>query len=194
MPDSLTTQVEEFMKSDNWETPMSAWRSVLRGVPRSLKLWDPFYCQGRSKIYLEDLGFKVCEQVRCCDETTAGTCDCMNRYPCDYDMMVTNPPFSILKSVFSWAAELNKPCLILVPVNFLVSEDFDPYAHKCIYKSPERINFISNGVQVPFCPFDCTWVGMNNNFLRSQIQSDTHRQPSRKRKAEDLEELQTVPV
>lgn len=166
--------------SDDWETPIAAWKEICHRLPKTAVLWDPFYCYGRSESYLQDLGFRVKRSVRCVDKTSNGTCECMNTVqanPSDWDILLTNPPFSQLESVVPWCRSLKKPCIILVPNKVIdrawFLEALDGIEYELIYPR-RRIQFISNGVQQPFATFDTVWLSIG--FPRKVKQSKRKRE------------------
>lgn len=148
--------------SDDWETPRQAFADVLQGVPRCLKLYDPFYCAGRAQIYLEDLGFRVVAPIKNCDRTSNGTCDCQNRADTpDYDVLITNPPYSELEHAVPFLLSEKKPLYLLIPTKVATRQWFrDCIAgHDVRFFFPTKpYQYIHNGMQMNNCPFESVWV------------------------------------
>lgn len=97
-------------EEDNWETPLTVWRQLLRIVPEFQKIWDPFYCHGRSKIYIEDCGKEALHQDQDCFK---------EQFPEGNVALVTNPPFSQLEKVIPWIISFKKKAVILLPLEVL---------------------------------------------------------------------------
>lgn len=155
---------------DDWETPIEAWRELCHYLPKHAVLYDPFWCNGRSRIYLEDLGYKVAmhRDIVNCDRTTHGTCDCMNiEVEPFYDVLVTNPPFSQLEHIIPWLANKRCPVVVLLPEAVVQKEWFLDAVKDCemhTYAPKKRINFINEGRQMFACKFDCVWVFLNTTL------------------------------
>lgn len=159
--------------TDDWETPIEAWKVALKKVPRSATLWDPFVCEGRSQIYLQDLGFRVTPAAKCVDKTSNGTCECMNLQTenLSFDILVTNPPFSQLESVVPWLLQFSKPLIFLVPVKVTTRTWFKTELENVPHwiSEPTRIAFIHDGRQMPFVNFDSCWVYANCQQLENKL-------------------------
>lgn len=147
------------MSSDHWETPAFVWHEILSDIDRKNVLWDPFYCSGRSQIYLEDLGFKVIAPKKRCpqSEKKETDCPCLIEIP-ECDMIVTNPPFSKLESVIPRILEIGKPSIVLMPVAAADTDWFsnvvDEYGAECLVEElPGHIGYIRDGILEPNCNF-----------------------------------------
>lgn len=163
MAEQLET-TPNIITSDDWETPLWAWRAITRGIPKYCTLWDPFYCEGRSRIYLQDLGFTVAKTLQTCDMTTNGTCDCMNQADPQFDVLVTNPPFSQLESVVPWVIAKEKPSIVLMPEAATKKQWFLDLMQCCTWRivyPGNRIHFIQNGKYKEYASFDSVWVVLN---------------------------------
>ena len=95
------------VKFDDYVTPESAWKSIKDFIPKNQVLWEPFYCDGKSGEILTKLGFEVIHENEDFFENNKG------------DIIVSNPPFSIKKQVLIKMKELNKPFLLLMPLDTL---------------------------------------------------------------------------
>lgn len=151
--------------SDDWETPKEVWKDGLQYVPKHLakKAWDPFFCKGRAKIYLEDLGF---EEVHHKQEDFFQT-----DLPENTSIIVTNPPFSILEKVFERILSFKVPTLMLVPKTILTKEWFMRCLHDNYYwdlrpTAKDYINFIGHKGVVGPAPFTCMWVLLNIEHVK----------------------------
>ncbi|KAG1652013.1 hypothetical protein FOA52_008733 [Chlamydomonas sp. UWO 241] len=107
---------------DHAETPVEAYAHIalllsrlakrLGKPPSQLRIYDPFYCEGRVVEHLTSLGFEsvynVCEDFYVV--AAAG------RTP-EFDVVVTNPPFSgdHIENTLNFMVHSRKPWFLLVP-------------------------------------------------------------------------------
>lgn len=148
------------MTSQDWETPAQAWREIAKHIPQSEILFDPFVCSGRSRIYLQDLGYSVIEAKPCLDKTSNGTCECMNvELDPTVTCLITNPPFDEIESTIEWFQASGQKWVLLVPEVILKRHWFkkkvDEYK---IIRPRNRIHFIQNGRVRSYCPFESVWI------------------------------------
>jgi len=75
--------------NDNYTTSKKSWEVIKQFIPQDKIIWCPFYCDGKQKIYLNELGFeKVIHEDK----------DFFKSNP-ECDLIVDNPPFSKMKNV-----------------------------------------------------------------------------------------------
>jgi len=113
-----------FTKHDDYMTPKYAWENIKDYIPKK-KIWEAFYGDGESGKYLTELGFDVIHEER----------DFFTDPPDEWDIIVSNPPFSLCKKVLNKLAELDKPFIIIMPASK-------------IYTSYFRENFKDKGLQI----------------------------------------------
>ena len=131
-------------KHDDYMTPKSAWESIAHLLPADKVIWEPFYGDGKSGEYLKELGFDVIHENIDFFQNDCG------------DIIVSNPPFSKTKEVFTRLKELGKPFVVIFPcmklitryVADLFAETDDPLQ---IIIPRKRIHFIKHkdGKPVP---------------------------------------------
>lgn len=143
--------ITHFRTHDDYMTPKSAWEAIRHLIPKDKVIWEPFYGDGKSGEYLKELGFDVIHE------------------PIDFycedrgDIIVSNPPFSDVKQIVKRLKELNKPWILLMPVQKLSTKYFrEAFLDEKIQLviPHERVDFtkIENGEVVNTkskCPFDC---------------------------------------
>lgn len=138
-------------KHDDYMTPKSAWENISHLIPKDKKIWEAFYGDGTSGKHLTELGFDVIHEDIDFFKETRG------------DIIVSNPPFSKSKDVFTRLAELDKPFIIICPVSKLNTSYMRIFKDKNIQIiiPKKRIHFIKlvDG-KVPekwknACNFDC---------------------------------------
>lgn len=89
--------------NDNYSTDKKGWEIISHYIPKNKTIWCPFYCDGKQKQYLNELGF---QNVIHKDEDFFTT---------NYDdtIIIDNPPFSKFKLICIRLKELDKPFIII---------------------------------------------------------------------------------
>jgi len=117
-------------KGDEVYTPFYAVDPIIKYVPKDFVIWLPFD-EKWSAFYqtFVSLGYKV---IRSC--LSEGK-DFFDYVPIEhYDVIISNPPFSIKDSVLKRLYLLNKPFMILLPITTL--------------QGKERYKYFENGIQL----------------------------------------------
>ncbi len=161
-----------FAKHDSYMTPKSAWENIKDYIPKDKVIWEAFYGDGTSAENLRDLGFNVVSED-------------IDFYKCDRgDIIVTNPPFSDCKNVFTRLAILDKPFIMILPVSKICTSYFRDWLEDMEALHPEiqdqiqlivpkrRIQFIKmvDGHRVDMkscCNFDCYYYCHRINLKKS---------------------------
>ena len=157
---------------DHCETPFDAFRDIepllfriaqaLGRTKETLRIYDPYFCEGTMRAHLARLGFTDVHNV---DE------DCYavwedGRTP-EFDVLVTNPPFSgdhMLRAL-RFAASCGKPWLLLLPNFVCFKKSYDsvvPSHQQPAFLVPsKRYTFYAPGrstdISAPTSPFDTFW-------------------------------------
>ena len=149
---SITMLINHFISQDDYMTPKSAWEAIAHLIPKDKVIWEPFYGDGTSGRFLQELGFEVIHE------------------PIDFfvedhgDVIVSNPPFSMVKEVVQRLLVLKKPWILLMPVQKLSTQYFLPFNNTNLQLviPAKRVNFtkIDEDGKVDLkksknCPFDC---------------------------------------
>uniref|UniRef100_A0A6B2LC48 Uncharacterized protein n=1 Tax=Arcella intermedia TaxID=1963864 RepID=A0A6B2LC48_9EUKA len=120
---------------DHCETPLVAYQHILpllaliaedmKIEKSSLKIYDPYYCEGRVKQNLGELGFPHVYNER--EDFYA--VQKANKLP-DFDVIITNPPYSTdhIQQCLHFCISSKKPWFLLVP-NFVYSKEY--YKYEC---------------------------------------------------------------
>ena len=88
--------------SDNYTTDKIGWEIIKDFIPRDRDIWCPFYCDGKMKQYLNELGFdRVYHEDEDFFENNRG------------DLCLDNPPFSKFKDICIRLKELEKPFILM---------------------------------------------------------------------------------
>jgi len=138
-----------FMTYDDYMTPKYAWENIIDYIPHDKVIWEAFYGDGTSGTILKDLGFNtIHEPINFFDDSTIP----------EYDIIVSNPAFSIIKQVMQRLYELDKPFILILPSSKINTQYFRIWKDKNIQIiiPRKRIQFIKNGNELQnSCNFDC---------------------------------------
>ena len=158
---SLNTENIKLIKDDDYNTPKIVFQSIKHLVPKDKIIWECFYGDGNSGKYLKELGFNV--------ETE--DIDFFTDPSFNYDILISNPPYSIKAKVFKRLSEIDKPFMMLVPVATMTKQYLKKYfINKIQIVIPERrIQFVKNGIQTDRCYFDTIWICYKMGFDKDII-------------------------
>ena len=157
-----------FLKHDDYMTPNYVWDWIKQYIPNDKVIWEAFYGDGKSGDYLTQLGFNVIHEEIYFFENDKG------------DIILSNPPFSKKKEVFTRLKQLDKPFIMICPSSMIntkyIKQLFKDTADRLQIIIPnKRINFVKkvNGV-VPDnwgdrCNFDCFYYCYKMNLPRDII-------------------------
>ena len=155
-----------FLVFDDYMTPKYAFEWIKQYIPNDKVIWEAFYGDGSSGNYLKELGFNVIQEPIDFFENDKG------------DIIISNPPFSKKKEVFTRLKELDKPFIIICPSIMIntkyIKKLFKDETLQIIIPN-KRISFIKkiNGV-IPEnwgnrCNFDCFYYCYKMNFQKDII-------------------------
>ena len=151
-----------FTVHDDYMTPKHAWENIKQFIPTDKVIWECFYGNGKSGEYLTELGFNVIHEKVDFFENDLG------------EIIVSNPPFSMVKDVLKRMKELDKPFIMIMPsskINTSYFRDFFGGDKKLQIIIPrKRIHFdkLLNG-EIPInyksvCNFDCFYYCYKMNL------------------------------
>ena len=152
---------ETFLKHDDYMTPKSAWDNIKQFIPKDKVIWEAFYGNGDSGKYLNELGFTnvIHKEVDFFNNDLG-------------DIIVSNPPFSLVKKIMPRLAQLDKPFILIMPASKICTSYMrDNFMDKLQIIIPrKRIQFIKlvDG-KVPEkyksdCNFDCFYYCYKMNL------------------------------
>ena len=139
-----------FTINDNYNTPREAFEDIAHLIPQDKKIYEPFVGSSRSGEYLKEL---------LPNNTVIYNKEVDFFYNTfEYDLVVSNPPFSIAKQILEQLKEANKPFILLLPVSRLCTQYMRELFKQNIQiiVPKKRINFI-NSNNKRACNFDCFW-------------------------------------
>lgn len=105
-------------ESDEYITPESAWDDVLPLIARDKVIWDPFFCDGGSDSYFRERGHLTTAALSCQSDFFTV------QPPENWDVILTNPPFSLKRRVLQRVVELGKPSIVLLPLSAVSTRYF----------------------------------------------------------------------
>ena len=157
-----------FSKHDDYMTPKSAWENIKDFIPNDKKIWEAFYGDGESGKYLTELGFDVIHEEIDFFENDKG------------EVVVSNPPFSLCKEIFTRLVELDKPFILILPSSKINTQ----YFRKLFSKHQDKIQIIIPRKRIQFaklvdgviptdykscCNFDCFYYCWKMDLERDII-------------------------
>jgi len=152
-----------FLKFDDYMTPKSAWQNISQYIPNDKTIWEPFYGDGKSGVYLTELGFNVIHNDNDFFENNEG------------DIIVSNPPFSDYKRILQRLIELDKPFILILP-----SSKINTQIMRNLFCNDHRLQLIVPRKRIQFkkldkngnlentnkCNFDCFYYCWKMNLER----------------------------
>lgn len=151
-----------FEKHDDYVTPKLAWENINQYIPKDKVIWEPFYYDGKSGSYLEELG---CKQV-IHEDIDFFENDCG-------EVIISNPAYSLTKTIMPRLKELDKPFILIMPSSKINTSYMRNNFMNCglqIIIPRKRIHFIKmvDG-KVPenwknACNFDCFYYCYKMNL------------------------------
>jgi len=144
---------KNFINHDDYMTPKYVWQDIKDLIPPNTVIWECFYGDGTSGENLKELGFDVIHEKIDFFNSDRG------------ELLVSNPPFSKKKEVFTRLKQLNKPFIMLAPSSMINTQYIRQLFSNCddkiqIIIPKKRINFTKKKDNVSeklknTCNFDC---------------------------------------
>ena len=138
--------------NDNWTTPEWVWNSISPYIDKDKEIWEAFYNEGYSGTILNKLGFKVIHKDIDFFKNDLG------------EWIVSNPPYTIKKQVLQRLRILDKPFLLLIPLDTIDRKYFrkifkDDLDKLTLYFLPKRIDFIGTDGEYQPYRLSCVFLG-----------------------------------
>lgn len=130
--------------SDEYFTPPEAVKPLLRFIPTNKILWCPFDKATSSYVKVfKEAGYRVLHS-----HIDEGKNFFFYEPEESYDLIVSNPPFSIKDDILRRLTELNKPYAMLLPLPTLQGQKrFDDLVGSEALIFDKRINFFTDEAQ-----------------------------------------------
>ena len=138
-----------FIKHDDYMTPKHAWEAIAEFIPKDKVIWEAFYGDGTSGADLTAMGHDVIHEDVDFFENDLG------------DVIVSNPPFSLVKDIMPRLEETKKPFILLMPSSKIVTSYIRNFKGDIQIIIPrKRIHFTkvsADGTKTDTkkCNFDC---------------------------------------
>jgi len=153
---------KKFKIDDEYMTPKYAWENIQQYIPKGKVIWEAFMGDSNSGEFLRELGFDTIHDNDDFFESDKG------------DIVVSNPPFSKKKEVFQRLKEIDKPFIIICPINMIntlyIRNLFKDSKDRLQIIIPrKRIQFIKVGAEENKCNFDCFYycykIGLDHDII-----------------------------
>jgi hypothetical protein len=124
-----------YSKYNEYMTPNYVWDWIKDYIPKDKSIWESFYGDGNSGQYLKSLGFNVIHQDIDFFENDKG------------DIVVSNPPFSMVPKILKRLYDLDKPFILIMPCSKISTKYFkntfkENLKDIKILIPPKRIHFL----------------------------------------------------
>ena len=150
-------------KDDDYETPNLVLTDLVPYLKKDKIIYDPFYCRGAVIKEWQQLGYNCINEKK----------DAFNREHPEFDYLISNIPFTLKKQCVELGFKLNKPFMLLMPIDALGSKWIKKYFDKLQFIIPNgRYNFVKNSKLAKGCWFDTMWVCYNMNLPDKIIKVD----------------------
>ena len=151
-------------ETDNYETDPNGWLMIERFIPKDKKIYSPFYCNGKQKEIFKYMGHDIIHEDR----------DFFSYIPPDdFDLIIDNPPFSIMKEVCLRLKLIDKPFIIIARSNLLLCRWFQRLfkEHLQVIIPDKRITFthLTNPKKGYTPPFGSTYYAWKMDFEKDLI-------------------------
>jgi len=144
-------------KLDDYTTPLYVWKMLLDylDLGKNTIIYEPFYNNSKSKTYLGKLGY---------DNVIHENEDFFENYDkYEYDIILSNPPYSIKQNILKVLYKIDKPFVLIVPTAIIsklyVKNIFKDDINKIQFIIPNRrLQFEVNGYNQKRTPFDTLFM------------------------------------
>jgi len=174
-------QTKTFQKHDDYMTPKSAWEAIAEFIPDNKTIWDPFFGDGASGEYLQEI--KPNSEVQHFD---GDFFELIKSHYFEDCCIVTNPPFSKSKEVLNAMKKAGIPFIMILPSSKICTQ----YFRKLFENSEDPIQIIIPRKRIHFkkllwdeeteewkeplnwkncCNFDCFYYCWKMNLPRDIV-------------------------
>ena len=149
-------------KDDDYETPAEVLELLLPFIEDYNIIYDPFYYKGNVINNWEKLNKKcINEKLNAFDRI----------HPTNYDIIISNIPFSCKEESMKLFFELNKPFIILMPIDTMGSKWIKKYFDKLQFIIPaKRLHFEKDNIKGKGSWFDtcfyCYNINLKNDIIK----------------------------
>jgi len=140
-------------KFDEYYTRKKTFEDITLFIPNNKIIYEPFYGVGQSVTYLKELGYEI--RYKDADFFTDEILQ-----PEEYDIIITNPPFTLKKETLKRLREINKPFILILPMTVI----FTKYFHEIFGADSKDLQFIIPNNKIHF---DCEYILKDNTSFYS---------------------------
>jgi len=155
-------------KLDEYTTPLYVWKMLLDylDLDKNTIIYEPFYNEGKSQDYLGKLGYKNIIHKK------EDFFENYEKY--NYDVILSNPPYSIKQNILKILYKIDKPFVLIMPTVIIsklyVKNIFGQDTSNIQYIIPNRrMQFEINGYNQKRTPFDTLFFCYKMNLQRDII-------------------------
>jgi len=168
-------------RSDEFQTPKEAILPLLPYLKKDWIIWECAWGKGSLAKHLEKQGFKVIGE-----EGFNFLKECVND---SFDIIITNPPYSIKDKFIEKCYEWNKPFALLMPLTALEGKRrgmlFREYGIQLIIPN-KRINFVTPSGKGSGAWFQVAWFCYGLNLPKDLMFVELNTKGGRNSKSEAL--------
>jgi len=108
---------KKYIKYDDYGTPSSAFDNIKHIIEqwKDKVIFEPFYMDGRSGQILKDM-----ECTNVIHDKEYDFFEMVDKL--DYDIIISNPPFTLKKDIMTKLKEIDKPFILIMPYSVLLSK------------------------------------------------------------------------
>ena len=130
-------QTMTFQKHDDYMTPKSAWEAIKEYIPDNKILWDPFYGDGASGTYLQEIKpnnvvihednqdfFELIKDFQSHFQYLDDYSDYSGLDIHGDTCIITNPPFSKCKEILNAIHKAKAPFIMIMPSSKICTQYF----------------------------------------------------------------------
>ena len=145
MPGGFCGKSCSYKGNDDFYTLDDTWDKILPHIPKDKQIWEAFWGDGHSGTYLQSKGLDVIHQDEDFFEHDRG------------DVLISNPPFSLKKTILERLFILDKPFMLIMPSEVLYYKYFEPFKtpHLTMLVPLKRIHFKTPNGDIKKFNYDC---------------------------------------
>ena len=146
-------KAKNYKGNDNWNTQSKDWLSIKDFIPTDKVIWCPFYGDGKQKEHFKNMGFDIIQEKEDFFDNDKG------------DVVIDNIPFSIKRLVIERLKELNKPFIVIMPLEVLCYNYYQPFlADTQLIIPKNRMNFIKPDNTLQKFKYECIYFCWKMNL------------------------------